>query len=540
MAGRTADAMVPRRIAAVRLLALALPMLAGCRVGPDFTTPTASVAAQWQAAADPAVKADHAQDAKWWTGFGDPVLDRLVDLAYRQNLTLLAAGTQVLQARARLGLAIGEIYPQTQQIQSSMIYNKPGQLDLSNSPLELENYWRGTFGLTLGWELDFWGKFRRGVASADAAYLASIATYDDVLVALIADIATTYFGIRTLEAQLLIAEENVAKQQASLQIARDRAAGGVATGLDVAQAENVLAQTQAAIPRLTAELQRGKDALLVLLGLPPGRLDDLLAGAGGIPSPPGEVTVGIPADLLQRRPDVRAVELRAAAQSEQIGIAKADLFPAFTIKGALGTVGSNASTNEVSESFTFKGLQFSFGPEFSWPILNYGQITNNVRVQDAGLQTLLIEYRNTVLQAQQQVEDALSAFLEGRKRVVLLHQSVAAAQKALEIGLTQYKLGTRDFTTVLTAEQNLYQAQSDLAAASGQLCTSVAALYRALGGGWQLREGHDVVDEATRKQMRERTDWGRLLPPPGAPAPAPQPGLPGPADRGPDIQAPQW
>jgi NodT family efflux transporter outer membrane factor (OMF) lipoprotein len=529
-----------RRAAALRLLALALPALAGCRVGPDFATPSAAVATRWQEAADPAVKANRAQDAKWWTGFNDPVLDRLVDLADRQNLTLLAAGTKVLQARAQLGVAIGEIYPQTQQVGGSMTYNQPGQKELSGNPLELEDYWRGAFGLTFAWELDFWGKFRRGVASADAAYLASIATYDDVLVALIADTATTYFGIRTLEAQLLIAEANVARQQEALQIARDRAAGGVSTELDVDQAENVLAQTQAAIPQLQAELQRGKDALLVLLGLPPGRLDALLAGAGGIPNPPGEVTVGIPADLLQRRPDVRAVELRAAAQSEQIGIAKADLFPAFTIKGALGTIGSNASTSLVSEGFSFKGLQFSFGPEFSWPILNYGQITNNVRVQDAALQGLLIEYRNTVLKAQAEVEDALAAFLEGRKRVALLHRSVAAAEKALDIALVQYKLGTRDFTTVLTAEQNLYQAQTDLAGASGRLCTSVAALYRALGGGWQLREGHDVIDEATRQQMRERTDWGGLLPPPGAPAPSPQPGLPGPADRGPDIQAPQW
>jgi NodT family efflux transporter outer membrane factor (OMF) lipoprotein len=514
--------------------------VAGCKVGPDFTPPAASVAGNWLESGNPSVHTDHQGDEQWWTAFHDPTLNHLIDLAYRQNLTLLASGTRVLEARAALGVAIGEIYPQTQQIGANVGYNQASQVDAVSNPLhQLENYWRASLSTQIAWEIDLWGKFRRGVQSADAAYLASIATYDDVLVTLLGDVATTYIGIRTLQQQIIIARENVVKQRKALQIATDRFHGGTATGLDVYQAQNVLAQTESTIPQLTAQLQQGEDALRVLLSMTPASLDGLLAGPETIPVPPRDVAVGIPVDLIRRRPDIRSVELQAAAQSEQIGIAKADLFPAFSLVGAFGTVAATTGSNRLSQVFSARAIQFAFGPTFTWPVLNYGQITNNVRVQDARLQTLLIEYQNTVLQAQQEVENGLAAFLQGRQQVDLLRRSVAAANNALRIALDQYLLGTRDFTTVLTAEQNLYQAQSNLATASGNLSTSLASLYRSLGGGWQIREGNDIVNDATRNEMRSRTNWGKLLPPSSQPQP-PTPGLPGPGDRGPDVRAPQW
>jgi NodT family efflux transporter outer membrane factor (OMF) lipoprotein len=522
------------------LIAALLVPLAACEVGPDFTRPAAPLAENWLESGDASVHTDRQDDEKWWSAFNDPTLDRLIDLAYRQNLTLLAAGTRILEARATLGVAIGEFYPQTQQIGANTGYNQASQVDATSNPQhQLENYWRASLSSQIAWEIDLWGKFRRGVESADAAYLASIASYDDVLVTLLGDVATTYIGIRTLQQQIIIARENVVKQRKALQIATDRFHGGTSTALDVYQAQNVLAQTESMIPQLTAQLQQGEDALRVLLGMTPASLDALLVGPETIPVPPHDVAVGIPADLIRRRPDIRGVELRAAAQSAQIGIAKADLFPAFALTGAFGTVAGTSGSNRLNEVFSARGIQFAFGPTFSWPILNYGQITNNVRVQDARLQTLLIEYQNTVLKAQQEVENSLSAFLQGRLQVDLLRRSVAAANSALRIALDQYLLGTRDFTTVLTAEQNLYQAQSNLASASGNLSTSLASLYRSLGGGWQIREGNDIVNDATRDEMRNRTNWGRLLPASGQPQP-PTPGLPGPADRGPNVRAPQW
>jgi NodT family efflux transporter outer membrane factor (OMF) lipoprotein len=534
------DAVRARLLAPGPWLVAALLLLVGCKVGPDFVNPDATVNANWLEAGNPSVHSDHIDDQKWWTVYNDPTLDHLIGLAYQQNLPLMAAGTRVLEARAQLGVAIGEFYPQTQQVGASVTYNQASQVDPTSNPSHaLGNYWRASLGTQIAWELDFWGKFRRGAESADAAYLASIATYDDVLITLLGDVATTYIGIRTLQQQLAIAQENVVKQQKALQIARYRNQGGTATGLDVLQAENVLAQTQSTIPQLTAQLQQGKDALCVLLGIPPSSLESLLTGSQAIPVPPTDVAIGIPADLLRRRPDIRSAELKAASQSAQIGMAKADLFPAFVLSGVFGTVAGTTGSNRLSDAFTAPGIQFAFGPSFSWPILNYGQITNNVRVQDARLQTLLIDYKNTVLKAQQDVENSLSAFLQGRHQVDFLRRSVAAANGALRIALDQYLLGTRDFTTVLTAEQNLYQAQTSLASASGNLSTSLATLYRSLGGGWQIREGNDFVNDATRNEMRNRTDWGRLLPPSGQPQPA-TPGLPGPADRGPDVRTPQW
>jgi NodT family efflux transporter outer membrane factor (OMF) lipoprotein len=524
-----------------RLAGVLLALACGsCMVGPDFRSPTAPVAVQWLEANDPTVRTRHQQYQNWWTVFHDPTLDRLIALAYGQNLTLVAAGTRVLQARAALGVAIGEFYPQSQQATSSIIYSRPSHADPTAAPQSLiSNFWRASLGASVNWELDFWGKFRRGIESADAAYLSSIASYDDVLVTLLGDVATSYIGIRTLETQLAIARDNIVKQKKALVIATDRFKGGVATMLDVYQAQNVLGQTEATVPQLTAQLDQGKDAMSVLLGMPPSRLDDLLRGPKTIPVPPIDVAVGIPADIVRRRPDIRAAELAAMAQSAQIGIAKADLFPAFSLLGSFGTISSNINGNTLPDIVMHKGLTFAFGPTFQWNILNYGQITNNVRVQDAKLQELLVDYKNTVLTAQKQVEDGLASFLQGRLQVGDLRRSVAAANAALGLAFVQYRLGTRDFTTVLTAEQNLYTAQNDLAVAEGGVASGLANVYRALGGGWQIRQGNEFVPPATQEEMTARTSWGSVLPPPGQKQP-PAPGLPTPAAVSARPRPPEW
>jgi len=515
--------------------------LAACMVGPDFKSADAPVAEQWLEAGDPSVRTDRQDYEQWWTAFNDPTLSNLIDVAYRQNLTLMAAGTRVLEARAALGVAIGQFYPQQQQINSSVTYNQFSKSDATSNPLNVlnNNIWKAGLAGQVGWEFDFWGKFRRGVESASASYLASIATYDDVLVTLLGDVTTAYIGIRTLQVQLEIARDNVVKQRGALQIATERYRGGASTLLDVFQAQNVLAQTESTIPALTAQMEQGEAALRVLLGMTPESLAALLAGPQTIPVPPSEVAIGIPADLMRRRPDIRSAELRAAAQSAKIGMTKAQLFPAFSLTGVFG--GTASSFNEIPVGQVFQGssVTFAFGPTFSWPILNYGQITNQVRVQDARLQGLLLDYQNAVLKAQKEVEANLSAFLNGRKQIVLLRQSVSAANNALTIAMDQYTLGTRDFTTVLTAEQNLYTAQTNLASAAGSLSTSLTNLYRALGGGWQIRNNREFVNDSVRKQMRERTGWGTLLPPDGPP-PSPTPGLPGPQDRGPTVRPPEW
>jgi NodT family efflux transporter outer membrane factor (OMF) lipoprotein len=511
-----------------------------CLVGPDFSSPTAPVAETWLEANNASVDTRDQEYRDWWTVFHDPVLNRLIETAYNQNLTLVSAGTRVLEARAQLGVAIGEFYPQVQQGRGVVTYNRPSHSDPTTVPQGVVgNFWRDALGLTVNWELDFWGKFRRAIESADAAYLASIAGYDYVMATLLGDVATTYIGIRTLQTQIEIARENIVRQKKALAIATAKYQGGTATKLDVYQAQNVLAQTESTIPQLTIQLNQGLNALAVLLGMPPQPMDGLLRGSSGIPVPPRTVAVGIPADLVRRRPDIRAAELAAMAQSAQIGIAEANLYPAFSLTGNFGTAASNVGQNKLKRVFEGRGITFAFGPAFQWNILNYGQITNTVRVEDARLQTLLVDYQNTVLKAQQEVENGLTSFLQGREQVELLRESVAAANAALGIALLQYNLGTRDFTTVLTAEQNLYTAQNNLAMAEGNVSSGLASVYRALGGGWQIRADNEFVPAATAEEMRSRTNWGELLPPPGTPQP-PAPALPTPQDVNPNPRAPKW
>src|SRR5262250_1175383 len=356
--------------------ALLLPCEA-CLVGPDFSAPSAPIADNWIEAKNPSVETRNQEYRDWWKVFHDPVLNRLIEIAYNQNLTLVSAGTQVLEARAQLGVAIGEFYPQVQQGQGTATYIRPSHADKTILPSGVtRNFWRDSLGLTVNWELDFWGKFRRAIESADASYLSSVANYDFVLVTLLGDVATTYIGIRTLQKQIEIARENVVKQKKALAIARAKYEGGTATKLDVYQAENVLAQTESTIPQLTIQLNQGFDALAVLLGMPPQPMEPLLAGSSGIPVPPKTVAVGIPADLVRRRPDIRAAELAAMAQGAQIGIAEANLYPAFSLTGTFGTAASNVGQGKPKQVFEGRGITFAFGPAFQWNILNYGQITN--------------------------------------------------------------------------------------------------------------------------------------------------------------------
>ena len=515
------------------LLAL---LLGGCMIGPDYATPPAPEASQWQDAGSAAVDTTRQEYRDWWEVFNDPVLQSLIETAYRQNLDLRMAGTRVLRARAQLGLAIGEFYPQEQQLNGAVTYNRiPGSI-----PYNVINntYWQSILGVQAGWEIDFWGKIRRGIEAADAAYLASVAQYDDLLVTLIGDVASAYVELRTTQARLQIAKQNVERQREALRIATNRYKGGVVTKRDVYQAENVLGQTEAAIPELTIELQKTRDALSLLLGLPPGGVDAYVGDETTIPVAPAQVAVGIPADLLRRRPDIRQAELQAEAQCAQIGVAKADLLPAFSLVGSVATVSSNIGRNSLSDLFTAKSLSYQAGPTVEWNVLNYGQITNNVRMQDAKFQELLVSYQQAVLSAQQDVQNAIALFVQSQQQTTYLQSSTTAAEGAVRIALNEYTEGTADFTTVLVAEQNLFKAQDSLAVAQGNIPLGLIAAYRALGGGWQIREGEDFVPAATREEMAERTNWGTLLTPELLSPKAP--GLPGPEDTSPAPRAPEW
>jgi NodT family efflux transporter outer membrane factor (OMF) lipoprotein len=377
-------------------------------------------------------------------------------------------------------------------------------------------------GASVSWEIDFWGRFRRGVEAADANLLGSIASYDEAVLLLIAAVADTYTLIRATDEQLRLAEESAAIQRRSYEIVEVLYRNGESSELDALQAMTLLLSTEAAIPSLKATAQQAKNALSVLLGRAPTDIGDMLSKENDLPSLPDDVAVGIPADLLRQRPDVRRAELQAIAQNATVGISTANLYPSFSLNGYLGLAAAgNTDTTRTGDSgigelFRSDSLTYSVGPSFVWPFLNYGRIRNDIRVQDARLQQALIQYRETAIQAAREVEDTMIALARAREQDKILADTVDVAERSSDLSMLRYREGFADYQRVLNAQQSLFTAQQRYAANRGAVLSSYIALYRSLGGGWQSATPRQYIDQETREQMEERTNWGDLLdePPP--------------------------
>lgn len=501
----------------VALIGLML-LLGGCAmVGPDYVKPTTAEPDKWIESQDPQIESKETDFSQWWTVFNDPVLTTLVETAYRQNLPLHIAGLRVLEARAQLGIAIGFQYPQQQQANADASANQLSKNAPNGAGADRYFYnYQATFDAA--WELDVWGKFRRAVQTGVANLEASIANYDDVLVALTAEVARSYILVRTNEERLEVARQNVVIQKRSLEIAEVRFKAGAVTELDVTQAKSLLRSTEATIPEFEANIRRAKNALAILMGKLPGEIDGMLGGSGLIPEVPAEVAVGIPAELLRRRPDIRLAERQLAGQSALIGVAKADLYPHFALFGSLGFQASSSvdyRSNDSEVSDWFKGDSFivSGGPAVSWDILNYGRITNQVRVEDARFQELAVNYENTVLRAAQEVEDAMISFLRTQDSVGFLADAVKASKRSVDLSSIQYREGLTDYQRVLDTQRFLTEQQDQLVFTAGSVNLGLVSLYKALGGGWQIRKDNEFVPRNIIEEMEERTDWGDLLSP---------------------------
>ena len=334
---------------------------------------------------------------------------------------------------------------------------------------------------------------------ADAASLdASVDNYDAMLVTLLGDVATYYVQYRTYEERIRYAKANAELQRETLTLTEARYKAGTVSELDVAQARSTLNQTLAQIPAFQASLRQANNQLCILLGT---SMEDLHAklGPAPIPSAPPIVTVGIPADLLRRRPDVRRAERQAAAQAAQIGVAKADFYPHIAINGTLGW-----SAERFKDVFGPSALDGNFGPSFQWNILNYGRILNNVKLQDAKFKELVATYQNSVLSANQDVENGVTSFLNAQDRTALQGKSVVDAELAVKIALSQYKAGTIDFTRVTQLELNLVPLQDTLAQTRGDIALGLIQVYKALGGGWQIRCPDEVAARPRARRLQAR------------------------------------
>jgi NodT family efflux transporter outer membrane factor (OMF) lipoprotein len=454
----------------------------GFKVGPNYGRPPAPLSPSWIDAADERVRSQADDLSKWWAVFNDPVLDRLICLAYNQNLTLRQAGFRVLEARAQLGIAVGNILPQVQTSSGSYAWEAISA-ETSNTRQFLNKRFFGqwNFGFNLAWELDFWGRFRRAIEATGDNLDASVEDYDAVLVTLLSDVATNYVQMRTTEDRIKYAKENVELQQKTVNYLDNRKNVDVNGQLNLDQALSVLAQTEAAIPELEISLRQFTNQLCILLGIPPEELRNKL-GPAPIPAAPAEVAAGIPADLLRRRPDVRRAERQAAAQCAQIGIAESDFYPRISLTGNFGY-----SAEFFKNLWRPQALEGQFGPSFQWQLLNYSRILNNVRLQDARFQELVAAYQNSVLTAQQEVENGLVMFLKAQQRTKLQTDSVKYAMEARKVVLAKYELGTVNIAQLIQIEQNLVLQQDTLALAQGEIAAALIQVYRALGGGWQIR-----------------------------------------------------
>ena len=497
-------------------LAILIGSLSACTmVGPDFQTPESEVPQSWSSLDETATAADAVDHRDWWKNFNDPALDKLIQMAVQENLGLQIAGLRVYEARALLGFATGTLYPQQQSVNGSAasIQISENAEPISNLPpgvgsLVDTSYNRYGLSLDAAWEMDFWGRFRRGVESADANLAASLATYDDFLVTLTGEVASTYVLLRTLEELLAYARSNVAIQARSLEIAQTRFRNGVVTELDVQLARALLGNTRSTIPEIQKGIRQTRLALSLLLGMPPNDLQDIIGGQGVIPATPESISLGAPADLLRRRPVIRRAELQAAAQSARIGIAEADKYPAFRLIGSVGYAAD--SSGDLFDSGSDINLA-AF--TFNWNFLNYGRVRNRVRVEDARFQQAATLYQNTVLNAAREVESSLTGYLRSRERVVSLTDSVDASRRAVDLAQTQYRDGVISYTLVLDAQQFLLLNEDQLTLARGDVARNLIATYKALGGGWQSRESGPLIPHETRDEMRERTNWGDLLEP---------------------------
>ena len=459
------------------IISLIAPMASGClTVGPDYVPPSVSTPTEWNANLQQGLTVgtpDNEALANWWKTLDDPILTSLIERAIEGNLDLRGAESRVLEARARRSISQTSLFP---TIDASGSRGWSRSSEQTGGGRKSDSY---SIGFDAGWELDIFGGVRRSVEAANADLEASQEDLHDVLVTLLAEVALNYVDVRSYQTRLSVTEANLAIQEETYGLVQARFEAGLTTQLDVEQARYNLESTRAQLPALHTALEEAKNRLAVLLGNNPGTLDDELSEPRPIPVAPFEIAVGVPADALRQRPDVRRAERLLAAQTARIGEATADLYPKFTLSGSIGL-----DSLSLDNLFRSGSRSYRYGPSFSWPIFYAGKIRKNIEVQNALQEQTLIQYEAAVLTALEEIENALVAFADEQVRRQSLVEASQAAQRAAELAETQYLSGLIDFQTVLDAQRSSLSLQAELSASDGDVTSNLIRLYKALGGGW--------------------------------------------------------
>jgi NodT family efflux transporter outer membrane factor (OMF) lipoprotein len=495
-----------KRIVAGAALLVALSFSACVTLGPDYQEPDVAWLNDWHPDLYGQVgqpEQQTATDLRFWTRlFNDTALNSLVETARRENPTLRIAGLRILESRSLLGIAGSNRFPQLNQVTGAAAHVE--QQQSGGPPAQDLSFNSYQAGFDMGWELDFWGRFRRGIESANAAYFASITSQQDVQVLLSAQVADLYFAYRSTLLQIDIAERNAAIQQRSLEITEKIFRSGEDSELDLQQAKTQYLATLSTIPDLQATLVRLRNALAALLGRKPGDVPELATVQGALPAVAPLVIEGIPAELLLRRPDIRTAAWQVAAQSAQIGVAKSDYFPAITLLGSIGWSANTLASSPDTGSLVV-------GPALTWNVFDFGRIRNNVRLQDARLQQSIEVFQDNVLQAAREIDDAAIGVVKTAEQQEILDKAFGAAQRSLALADKRYQEGYSDFERVLDAQRALFAQEAKQLLNQSAHISAIIALYKALGGGWTDMTLEQMIPESERETMRNRTNWGDLL-----------------------------
>jgi outer membrane protein, multidrug efflux system len=469
------------------VLAYCLCLFTGCAVGPDFRPPTAQVPESWKGA-PPAPSAEMsvvvstpANVVQWWKSFDDPKLTSLVERAVTSNLDLKFASARIRQARAARGAGAASLWP---TVDSSAAYSRSGTGEQRVSGTSSSSGGRETdlfqAGLDAAWELDFFGGARRNIEALSADVQSAVEDRRDMMVTLVSEVGLNYFTLRSLQEQIDIAQGNLASQSKTTEITRQRFEAGFVSGLDVANARAQVASTASRIPVLESSMRETIHTLSVLLGSEPNSLLEELQAAAPIAPVPPEVPVGLPSDLLRRRPDIRRSETQIHAATARIGVATADLFPRFSLTGSLSLSGDTVATMA-----DWGSRAWSVGPTVQWRVFDAGRIRWNIEVQKALQEQALLSYQQTVLTALKDVETALVAYAKEQEHRKLLEEAVFQNRKAVYLAKELYSAGQTDFLNVLTAQGALFVSEEALVLSTRALSVNLVAVYKALGGGWE-------------------------------------------------------
>ena len=461
-------------------------------VGPDFHKPEPAVPKRWYGVDAPAaspvsVAVPRETGASlWWKNFDDPILSSLVERAVQANLDVRLARSRIRQARAERGVAAAGLWPEI-DASTTYSYNRGNLSGMGASPGWIpgftNNYYQA--GLDASWELDFFGGVRRNVEASEAVVQAAVEDLRDVLVTLLGDVGTNYINLRCFQQQIDIARENLKSQRRTVEITRKKHQTGLVSALDLANASAQVAQTESQIPVLESSAQGAIYALSVLLAQEPAALGQELTAGKPIPAVPPEIPVGLPSDLLRRRPDIRRAEAGIHAATARIGVATADLFPKFSLTGSYGF-----SSLDISKLANWQSAAWTVGPSVSWPIFDAGRIRWNIESRNAQEEQALLAYDKTVLSALKDVETSMFAYAREQERRRTLIEQVAQNQKAFDLSMKLYVAGKVDFLNVLIAQRALYTSQDALAQCTRSLSVDLVALYKALGGGWETLPQH--------------------------------------------------